>query len=140
MITMRDEFTILIDAEVGHIIGRQPRFWVECGGKGVCTETDIMGRSTCIDDGALAIWKRLVKGKACQTIAKGDDGRRQEVTDGAAGIEAVPLREHTRYQEHDKGGMEDKCGKRCPGLFVGVEIDELRGRCICFLLRRGCHC
>src|SRR5690348_1613804 len=109
MIAVGYEFAILIDGEIGHIIGGQSRLWVKGGSKRVGTEADVMGCATRVDDGALAVWKGLIKGEACKTISEGDDWCGQETTGRASGIEAVPLRDQARYEEYDKGGMEDKC-------------------------------
>src|SRR5436305_8719423 len=102
MIAMGYKFAILIDGEIGHIIGGQPRFWVEGGGKRVRTEADVMRDATRVNDGALAIWKRLVKGEAGETIGKSDHGCRQETAGRAGGIETMPLRDQAPHEEHDQ--------------------------------------
>src|SRR5579884_1959621 len=124
MVAMRNEFAILIDGEVGHIIGRQARLWIKCSLKRICSEADVMGRTTCVNDGAFTIWKGLVKAEACKTIGQRDNGCRQEAPGRAARVEAVPLCEHTREEKHNKGSMEDKGRKRSPGILVGIEIDD----------------
>src|SRR5690348_9047119 len=108
MIAMGDEFAILIDREVRHVIGGQLRFWVERSSEGVRTKANVMGCTTCVNDSTLTIWQGLVKAEACEAIGKSDNRRGQKATSRAGGIEAVPLRDHTCYKQHDKGGMKDK--------------------------------
>lgn len=124
VVAVRDKLAVAVDAQIGHIVGRQSGRVIEGRGEVVDAETDIMGSAAWIDNGALAGRQRLVEGETGQAVAEADKRGRENATRGTIRREAVPQREDTRHQQGDKGGVEDEGGKGSPGISIGIEIGD----------------
>ena len=91
MVTMGHQFAILENTEIGNIVSRQTCFGIKGSGKFVGTETDVMWRTTWVDNCALPIGQSLIKAETGQSITQAHQRGRKIVTGGTIGFKSMPL-------------------------------------------------
>lgn len=124
VVAVRHKLAVAVNAQVGHVVGRQAGRAVEGRCKVVDAETDVVRSAARVDNGALTGRQGLIECEPGEAIAEADERSRKDAPGGAIQREAMPLRKDARHQQGDEGCMKDEGGKGSPGVSVGIQVGD----------------